>query len=156
MKSKASKFMWGFEIDVVFKKVESSYGLLTNLNDTFDGPFTINTGEGDITKLGELEAFKGMTLNDIWDTDYANMLNGTTNVVTPPGLKLGDKRYIFFAGLCRSFSVTATEAVFSEDVPQLKVSTILSLARFDIITDSLPQRRMVCCALEPADICRMR
>ncbi|VDO11539.1 unnamed protein product [Rodentolepis nana] len=48
------------------------------LNDTFDGPFTINTGEGDITKLGELEAFKGMTLNDIWDTDYANMLNGTS------------------------------------------------------------------------------
>ncbi|VDO11540.1 unnamed protein product [Rodentolepis nana] len=43
------------------------------------------------------------------------------DVVTPPGLKLGDKRYIFFAGLCRSFSFTATEAVFSEDVPQLKL-----------------------------------
>ncbi|VDO02507.1 unnamed protein product [Rodentolepis nana] len=156
MKSKASSYMWGFEIEGFLKNVASYYGIVKNLNDTLDGPFTINTGEGDITKLGELEAFKGMTSHYIWDTDYANMLNGTTDVVTPPGLKLGDKRYIFFAGLCRSFSFTATEAVFSEDVPQLKVSTTLPLARFDIITYSLPQRRMVCCALEPADICRMR
>ncbi|KAM7536558.1 hypothetical protein Aperf_G00000084833 [Anoplocephala perfoliata] len=91
------------------------------LNNSFDGPYTINTGEGDITKIGKLEAYEDKTILDVWDSDYANMLNGTTIGVTPPGVKLGDKRYVFCPGLCRSLSFTATEWVTSKHVPQLKL-----------------------------------
>nr|CUU98967.1 hypothetical transcript [Hymenolepis microstoma] len=120
-KSKASSFMWNMPLPIFYAIFRSPIGLLTNMNNSQDGPFTMNTGISDIAKLGHLEAFNEETKLDTWESEYANMINGTMDVVTPPGLKLGEKRYVFSAGACRSFSFTATEAVFSKDIPQFKL-----------------------------------
>ncbi|KAM3180506.1 hypothetical protein ACTXT7_016155 [Hymenolepis weldensis] len=124
---KASELMWGLDDSLLslgsligmFK--DSTVGLLRAVNNSIGGPYTVNTGENDITKIGQLEAYKNMKKLNTWASEYANMINGTTDVVSPPGLKLGEKRYVFSSLICRSLSFTATEAVFLKNLPQFKL-----------------------------------
>uniref|UniRef100_A0A5K3F122 Peptidase_C25 domain-containing protein n=1 Tax=Mesocestoides corti TaxID=53468 RepID=A0A5K3F122_MESCO len=76
-------FLWGYDDSDLwwlswFKYSDSGRaGVLIALNNSITGPYKVNTGIGDISRLGILESFENKTHLNYWNTDYANMLNGT-------------------------------------------------------------------------------
>ncbi|EUB55254.1 Platelet glycoprotein [Echinococcus granulosus] len=86
----AEEIMWGHEYQSlsmakVFGMVkDTKIGLFNRLNNTLYGPYQINTGAHNISKLGALVAFEGKINLDKWGSVYANMLNGSAKTgVTP-------------------------------------------------------------------------
>ena len=78
-------------------------GVLAGKNNSYDGVFTIFTGEDDISKLGQIDRFNGSQYINFWSTDYANMVNGSADgSITPPFLTKDYKVYMFSMDICRS------------------------------------------------------
>ncbi|KAH9281923.1 Lysosome membrane protein 2 [Echinococcus granulosus] len=122
--------MWGHEYqNLLTGKVlglvgDTKMGLFKQLNNSVKGPYQINTGFYNISKLGNLVAIKGKPRLDNWNSTYANMLNGTADAITPPSVKLGDRRYMFSADLCRSVPLIAKKWVSAKNLPELKLLSL--------------------------------
>ena len=86
------------------KKFPKVFALQPNPN--FDGDSTVNTGKSDIDLVGCYQQWKGNfgKLN-IWNSDDANMINGTDGSVYRPDISKHDELYIFIIQLCRSLNV---------------------------------------------------
>ena len=56
-------------------------------NDTTIGPYTINTGVEDLTKIGQFESFNPSEMLSSWSSDSANPLTGTGKVSTSSDTK---------------------------------------------------------------------
>lgn len=101
--------LWGYD-DAYLKTFEpllpegitTEFGLFMGSNGTGEKVWTVNTGVGDISKLGEVETFDGMTSLKWWSDKYANMLNGTDGTAFRPFLTPEDQLYVFVDDLCRS------------------------------------------------------
>ncbi|KAL5960621.1 Lysosome membrane protein 2 [Taenia solium] len=123
----ADAIMWGHEYrSLATGKIlglvgDAKIGLFNRLNNTVHGPFKCDTGATNISRLGDLVAFKKKTEIDNWGSDYANMLNGTVDVITPPSVKIGDRRYTFSTDLCRSVPLVAKKWVSAKNYPKLKL-----------------------------------
>eukprot|EP00057_Strongylocentrotus_purpuratus_P017289 XP_011671763.1 PREDICTED: lysosome membrane protein 2 [Strongylocentrotus purpuratus] len=75
--------LWGYE-DAYLKALEprlgnvsTEFGIFMGTNATGEAIWTVNTGKADISQLGEVEAYDGMTSLEWWSDEYANMINGT-------------------------------------------------------------------------------
>ena len=85
-------------------KVPSVFALQPNPN--FDGNTTVNTGAGDIDRVGCYQRWKdNFGSLSIWHSSYANMLNGTDGAIYKPDISKDDTLYIFITQLCRSLNV---------------------------------------------------
>ncbi|VDK36987.1 unnamed protein product [Taenia asiatica] len=119
--------MWGHEYNSLATGKflglvgDTKIGLFKQLNNTVHGPFKYDTGATNISKLGNLVAYKKKTELDKWGSDYANMLNGTVDVITPPSVKIGERRYTFSTDLCRSVPLVAKKWVSAKNYPHLKL-----------------------------------
>ncbi|CAK9829909.1 Sensory neuron membrane protein 2 [Anthophora retusa] len=76
--------------------------LFQRLNDTYRGPFTINRGHKNITKLGDTAAYKGRRVQKIWSGESCNTVKGTDTVTWPPIIKPLPFVSTFIPDLCRS------------------------------------------------------
>ncbi|KAM7536562.1 hypothetical protein Aperf_G00000084844 [Anoplocephala perfoliata] len=121
------ELLWGYEDPTLMELKDrkesptSRGGLFLNRNNSLHGPFKIDTGEGNISNLGILKEYKGKRMLNNWASDYANMLNGTADFISPPALKLGDTRYVFGSSVCRSVALKAKQWIPAKNFPQLKV-----------------------------------
>lgn len=113
IKTSVTKFLWGY-VDPVTdacnafdsKKCPTpKVGLMLGKNGTDAGPFVIDTGVNDITKLGNILTFKGKDTVDVWSSDKANQIIGTDGSQVAPDLTMDSRRFIFAADLCRSFEM---------------------------------------------------
>ncbi|VDM30275.1 unnamed protein product [Hydatigera taeniaeformis] len=126
----AEEIMWGHEYgNLVAGRVlgmveDAKIGLFNRLNNTIYGPYKTDTGNINISRLGALVAFEGKTQLDKWGSDYANMLNGTADIITPPSVKMGDRRYMFSTEICRSVPLVAKKWVSAKNFPQLKLLSL--------------------------------
>ncbi|XP_037087387.1 lysosome membrane protein 2-like, partial [Pollicipes pollicipes] len=71
-------------------------------NNSWDGPYKIRTGKGDIEHFTYIQSYKGSSSLDYWGTPFCNMLNGTDGITYPPHMERSDRMYIFNKDLCRS------------------------------------------------------
>lgn len=89
-------------------------------NKTTDGVTTVHTGEKDIAKLVQYKAWKGLTELKVWNTSYANMINGTDGSQFAPEVGSEDTLYVFVTQLCRSLYLTHTENSNIEGIDALQ------------------------------------
>ena len=75
-------------------------------NNTFDGVTSVHTGQEDINKLVQWLTWKGMTQLKVWNSSYANMINGTDGSQFAPTVSSDDTLYVFVTQLCRSLYLT--------------------------------------------------
>lgn len=75
-------------------------------NNSYDGVTSVFTGDKDISLLVEYLDWKGMMELKVWNTRYANMINGTDGSQFAPGTSSDDTLYVFVTQLCRSLYLT--------------------------------------------------
>ena len=75
-------------------------------NNTFDGVTSVSTGENDISMLVQVLSWKKQEKLKVWNTSYANMINGTDGSQFAPGTSSDDTLYVFVTQLCRSLYLT--------------------------------------------------
>lgn len=83
------------DIDPVFRMMD---------NNTLDGVTTTYTGESDISRAGVWTIWKGRRDVGLWNSSWANMLNGSDGMQFPPQTRKDDTLYAFYVQLCRSMS----------------------------------------------------
>ena len=91
-------------------------------NNTFDGVTTVHTGEENITQLVRWLDWKGKTKLTVWNSTYANMINGTDGSQFAPGTSTDDTLYVFVTQLCRSLYLTYTEKSEVQGIEALQFS----------------------------------
>lgn len=89
--------------DIPFEK----FGWLVdrNLSSTYDGRFTMKTGEDVIENLGYMTLWRGADRTP-YNDGYCGMVNGTTGELWPPGLDSAKPVTIFATDICRSVDLT--------------------------------------------------
>lgn len=75
-------------------------------NNTFDGVTSVSTGAKDIRNLVQWQAWKGQQKLIVWNSSYANMINGTDGSEFSPDTSPDDTLYVFVTELCRSLRLT--------------------------------------------------
>ncbi|XP_046666332.1 protein peste-like [Homalodisca vitripennis] len=91
-----------------------------------DGTFNMNTGVGDIQKIGKLENWNYRTSTDYFPGECGNV-EGTTGQLFPPGQTRTDKVHMFSPDLCRSISFEYNEDTVVSDIPGYKYVGGLSM-----------------------------
>lgn len=73
-------------------------------NGTSRETFTINSGVGNLSKLGIIDNFNGEPKMDFWGTDECNRVDGTDGSQFPPQLmNKEDRLEVFVKAFCRKF-----------------------------------------------------
>ncbi|XP_055891702.1 lysosome membrane protein 2-like [Biomphalaria glabrata] len=90
------KFLRRFFLDKTF------IGYYTQRNYSDDGVYTIYTGATDIQLLGLITRYNGQSALDIWSTPWANMINGTDGLWSPPANPNKQEVSMFNSDICRS------------------------------------------------------
>ena len=75
-------------------------------NDTYGGVTSVRTGAKDIKQLVEWIEWKGQSILTVWNSTYANMINGTDGSEFSPDTSPDDTLYVFVTMLCRSLYLT--------------------------------------------------
>ena len=91
-------------------------------NNTFDGVTSVSTGENDINLLVQILSWKGQTKLKVWNTSYANMINGTDGSQFAPGTSSDDTLYVFVTQMCRSLYLTHDSKTEVQGIEALQFS----------------------------------
>ncbi|XP_065356062.1 protein croquemort [Calliphora vicina] len=85
---------------------ESHFGYFYKRNDTkeAEGTFSIHTGKGDLTQLGDLKYWNGSDHTSYWQGECSRV-NGSTGELWSPGKKWQDPVTIFFSDSSRYFNI---------------------------------------------------
>lgn len=81
------------DIDPIFRMMD---------NNTLDGVTTTYTGAADISQAAVWTEWKGRPDVGLWNSSWANMLNGSDGMQFPPQTSTHDTLYAFYVQLCRS------------------------------------------------------
>lgn len=164
------QLIWGYD-EPLFKWVhenlpeiplpegfETQFGFLLGRNNSALGVYTAYTGEGDLSRVNEIDKFNGRSNVTYWKSDSANMINGSDGMMYHMGIKEEEVLYLFHPDLCRSMPYTYVKDDTLEGVP-LKMFGVAPWAYqngsmyppnegFDITTDDVPR------GLQRIDSCR--
>ena len=109
----ATALAWGYTDKLVEflhqrKMFPQDYISMQNNDSVYDlNISTINTGEVDISKLGQYVQWNGLRELSIWENDTdANNISGTEGLFFRPNLKEGDKLTVFIDDVMRSFNLS--------------------------------------------------
>lgn len=81
------------DVDPIFRMMD---------NNTIDGVTTTYTGASDISRAAVWTEWKGRPDVGLWNSSWANMLNGSDGMQFPPQTSTDDTLYAFYVQLCRS------------------------------------------------------
>ncbi|CAH8648272.1 unnamed protein product [Schistosoma curassoni] len=103
------EIIWGYQDPLMSVCLTSKVcdtdraGLMAMNNGTKVADFVIDTGAYNISNVGKVLQYNGVTSLNYWRTDYANMINGTDGSVIRPGLQMSSRISFFVPDFCRSF-----------------------------------------------------
>ncbi|XP_040203294.1 scavenger receptor class B member 1 isoform X1 [Rana temporaria] len=84
---------------------KGKFGLFAEFNNTNSGIFTVNTGVEDISQVQMVDAWNGLTEVNFWNSEQANMINGTAGQMWPP-FRTPDQPLEFYSpDACRSLTL---------------------------------------------------
>lgn len=121
----AKKWLQKFGKDDAAAQIPDLVGLFVGpkANGTDTGVFRIHTGKGDVSKFNQIISWNGNTSVHVWNSKWANMINGTDASMWHPFISREEELYMFSADICRSGSV-----VYEKDI----VHNGLDLYRFTV------------------------
>ncbi|XP_030296000.1 platelet glycoprotein 4 [Sparus aurata] len=108
------ELLWGY-YDPMLKVTT---GLFSPYNGTYDGPYTVSTGEDDIANVGKILSWRGEESLTFWDDKYCNMINGTDASSFAPFVDKRKPLYFFSSDICRSVSASYEDSL---DLKGIKV-----------------------------------
>ncbi|CAH8619615.1 unnamed protein product [Heterobilharzia americana] len=121
------EIIWGYSHD----NIKSCYrfgfcpsdkiSVFSSENGTSEEKVVIKTGVEDINELGHVVEFNDKEILHVWESEYANFINGSEGAFMGQELSVGSRRYIFAPGVCRSVVMEATKEVPHPNYPDLKV-----------------------------------
>ncbi|EDO45095.1 predicted protein, partial [Nematostella vectensis] len=94
--------LWGYDdpLFAEFSKLKDMFNLkflpeispliTMEYNETYDGISTVNTGTKNMDRTLDWIAWKGQSSMGLWNSSYANMINGSDGTQFPPGSGPGD------------------------------------------------------------------
>ena len=91
-------------------------------NNSYDGYTTVHTGAQNIDLLVRWIKWKGMRKLKVWNTTFANMINGTDGSQFAPATQTSDTLYVFVTQLCRSLFLTFESKTEVQGIAALKFS----------------------------------
>ncbi|TGZ60718.1 hypothetical protein CRM22_008371 [Opisthorchis felineus] len=110
-----SDWLWGYE-DPFLSYIKqflplniSVIGLYSNKNNTLDGPYVIDSGVSDRTKLGHILKYQGHSSMSCWTTSLANRINGSDGSLFHSFLGQDEDIFVFAADICRSLEFSPRE-----------------------------------------------
>ncbi|CAH8648829.1 unnamed protein product [Schistosoma margrebowiei] len=109
------EIIWGYQDPLMSVCLSSKVcdtdraGLMATNNGTKVSNFVIDTGAYNISNVGKVLEYNGVTSLNYWRTDYANMINGTDGSVIRPGLQMSSRISFFVPDFCRSFHSDAVD-----------------------------------------------
>lgn len=71
------------------------------MNATFRGPFSVNRGVNDITRLGDITSYMGKRIQTMWNSEDCNTVRGTDSIIWAPLIKPLPFVSTFIPDLCR-------------------------------------------------------
>ncbi|KAL5012435.1 hypothetical protein ScPMuIL_010986 [Solemya velum] len=105
-------FLWGYQdafinrmsliLPTVGQDFSDHFGLLYQKNGTKMGSYRIASGANDISKLGEILTWNGLSTLTQWGTDQCRMINGSDGTIFPPLLDRNRTLYFYNPFYCRS------------------------------------------------------
>ena len=134
----ADELIWGYQdpfLAFINKNLPgvistSKFGFYINQNATDSGLFVADNGENGVENWMSIEAYDGKKSMKIWDSEYANMINGTDSYGFAPWQIDSTKLDFFVDMMCRSAAVSKiTESVGSANY-QLSFNTFASKNQF--------------------------
>ncbi|XP_077355254.1 platelet glycoprotein 4 [Festucalex cinctus] len=108
-----NELLWGYK-DPMLK---ATVGLFVPYNGTFDGHYTVFTGEGDISKVGMIDMWRGSRSLPFWGDKYCNMINGTDGSNFAPFVDATKPIFFFSSDICRSVSANFEYSTELKKIP---------------------------------------
>ncbi|XP_068099973.1 scavenger receptor class B member 1 isoform X2 [Hyperolius riggenbachi] len=84
---------------------KGKFGFFADFNDSNTGIFTVNTGVEDISKVQMIDTWNGNTEINFWNSEQANMINGTAGQMWPPFRTPTQPLEFFSPDACRSLTL---------------------------------------------------
>ncbi|XP_072040616.1 platelet glycoprotein 4-like [Amphiura filiformis] len=111
MELSIAELMWGYDDPylVLAQQIlgedrvpSTKFGLFLNVNNTDDGLWNVFTGVDDINKVAKIDTWDGMSSLTWWNSEWANMINGSDGSQQHPYIKKSELLYNFVPVACRS------------------------------------------------------
>ncbi|XP_035536044.1 platelet glycoprotein 4 [Morone saxatilis] len=109
-----NELLWGYT-DPMLKTL---VGLFAPYNGTYDGYYNVYTGKDDISKVGQIDMWRGQRTLRFWNDTYCDMINGTDASSFAPFMDKKKPIYFFSSDICRSVSASFVE---SKDLKGIEV-----------------------------------
>ncbi|KAM9329957.1 scavenger receptor class B member 1 [Gastrophryne carolinensis] len=84
---------------------KGKFGLFADFNNTDSGVFTVNSGVEDISKVQMVETWNGLREVNFWNSEQANMINGTAGQMWPPFRTPSQPLEFYSPDACRSLKL---------------------------------------------------
>ncbi|XP_056389866.1 scavenger receptor class B member 1 isoform X2 [Hyla sarda] len=114
MNRTVNEILWGYSdpfLDFVATIVPNAlpfkgkFGLFADFNNSNSGVFTVDTGVNDISKVQMVETWNGLKEVTFWNSEEANMINGTAGQMWPPFRTPSQPLEFYSPDACRSLSL---------------------------------------------------
>lgn len=109
-----NEILWGYE-DPVLQSLHrylpnmaktSRFGYFLDYNNSYSKQFEVYSGQVDISDWCIIKKWGENKKLNIWNSEWANQINGTDGFGVPPLLHKDDKLYVFIDAVCRSLYLT--------------------------------------------------
>ncbi|KAG7256955.1 hypothetical protein CRUP_027345, partial [Coryphaenoides rupestris] len=104
------EILWGYPEPILNGAM---LGVFSTYNGTFDGLYTVFTGQDDISKVAMMAKWQGKRQVELsfWGNKYCDALNGTDATSFAPFLDKNKPLYFFSSDICRSVSSNFAESL---------------------------------------------
>ncbi|KAM3939936.1 scavenger receptor class B member 1 isoform 2-T2 [Leptodactylus fuscus] len=114
MNRTVKEILWGYNdpfLDLIntllpgMLPFKGKFGLFADFNNSNTGVFTVNTGVEDISKVQMVDTWNGLKEVTYWNSEEANMINGTAGQMWPPFRTPSQPLEFYSPDACRSMKL---------------------------------------------------
>ncbi|KAM4053303.1 scavenger receptor class B member 1 isoform 2-T3 [Anomaloglossus baeobatrachus] len=101
---------------------KGKFGLFADFNNSNTGVFTVNTGVDDISKVQMVDTWNGLKEVAFWNSEEANMINGTAGQMWPPFRTPSQPLEFYSPDACRSMTLVYEKEASFRGIPTYRYS----------------------------------
>ncbi|XP_063820663.1 scavenger receptor class B member 1 isoform X2 [Pseudophryne corroboree] len=102
---------------------KGKFGLFADFNNTDSGRFTVNTGVEDISKVQMVDTWNGLKEVNYWNSEEANMINGTAGQMWPPFRTPSQPLEFYSPEACRSLTLVYEKEESFRGIPTYRYTS---------------------------------
>ncbi|KAM5238987.1 scavenger receptor class B member 1 isoform 2-T2 [Ctenodactylus gundi] len=126
MNRTVGEVMWGYEdplvdfMDKYFPNTipfKGKFGLFAQMNNSDSEIFTVFTGMKNLSRIHQVDRWKGLSQVSYWHSDQCNMINGTSGQMWPPFMTPESSLEFYSPEACRSMKLVFHEVAEFQGIP---------------------------------------